>query len=199
MPVLVCVLVCTFFLAAGATAQPFGSHDIAVMKYVGLERDITDEDVERIVDRMNEILRDDDGAGSADIECAVRFEKVGGIVPFEFPSGAQTPGTIQTEDELNTILGLEGGNVKVVDRINFCKIIRRVTGCAPIPGSSFVVVSETHMDSGLAWIHEFGHNTGLNHRPVDGMVMRGDPVLMGPHVTVEDCEEFRAGRVGRLR
>ena len=189
MPAIVSVFVGVLALAADAEAQSFGPHEVVVMVYAGLDRDMDDADAVRVVRQVNAVLqRDDDGPG-IDVACEVEFEKVGDIVRFE----DEANGIIESAEDFRRINGLAGGNVKVVNTINWCFGLGTFEGCAE--GKSFVVTSDHEAENvGMVWGHEMGHNVGLGHSTEDGMVMSAGEELLGPRVTQSECESFRVGR-----
>ena len=90
-------------------------------------------------------------------------------------------GSIDSAAEFNALIALPG-RIMVVNQINWCgALIPNVIGCAPVPGDSLAVVQFTPSLEGILWVHEFGHNKGLNHRNDDAnAVMNG---TIGPRAS----------------
>jgi flavodoxin len=103
------------------------------------------------------VLQTNDGAG--DRACLVHFTRDGAVTQFSTGDGS-----IDSQSEFNAVIALPGF-VKVVNQINWCGgIIPNVIGCAPVPGSSLVVVRFTANQEGILWAHEYGHTQSLSHR-----------------------------------
>jgi hypothetical protein len=130
------------------------------------------------------VLQTNDGAG--DVACRVRLQRNGDVGTF-----GTGDGSIDTQAEFNAVNGLPG-HVKVVNQINWCgAILPNVIGCAPVPGTSLVVVRFTAGLEGILWAHEFGHNKGLNHRADANAVMNGTINANRRRITSEECTAYR--------
>src|SRR5262249_6043356 len=101
-------------------------------------------------------------------------------------------GMINSNADFNTINGLPG-RIKVVNQINVCgaTISPNIIGCAPIPGSSQVVVRFTAAEEGILWAHEYGHTRGLNHRNDATAVMNGTISPAHSMVNNQECNDYR--------
>lgn len=133
---------------------------------------------------MQSIITINDGPG--DIACDVNFSRNGEVGVFNIGSGF-----INSESDFVAVNGLPG-EIKVVNQINWCGgIAPNIIGCAPVPGVSFVVVRFDESQEGILWLHEYGHNKGLNHRNNPNAVMNG---VIGPthkRVNRQECDAFR--------
>lgn len=72
---------------------------------------------------------------------------------------------IDDETELETVLAVSDARVKVVNRISWCGAPgTNIIGCGEVSGDSLVVVflGDLYQDTVL-WVHELGHNAGLEH------------------------------------
>ncbi|MBM4268230.1 MAG: matrixin family metalloprotease [Deltaproteobacteria bacterium] len=118
--------------------------------------------------------------GNDDAPCAFTISRDGTI--NEFPPGV--PGYINTQADFEAVIALPG-RIKVVEQINWCgQTGGAILGCAPVPGDSLAVV---RFDTeGLLWLHEYGHNMGLNHREVPRSVMY--PYLKADNEFLNDAE-----------
>lgn len=130
------------------------------------------------------VLATNDGEG--DEACRVRLQRNGDVGTFTTGDGS-----IDTQAEFNTVNGL-AGHVKVVNQINWCgAILPNVIGCAPVPGTSLVVVRFTANMEGILWAHEFGHNKGLNHRNDANAVMNATINANRRRINSAECTAFR--------
>ncbi|HEV2816638.1 MAG TPA: hypothetical protein VGW40_05390 [Allosphingosinicella sp.] len=134
--------------------SPLTSHALRAMRHSLAI--LSDDEADSIFAEASSILQSNDGP--FDVPCSVVLLRAGPVTTF-----ADTDGTIDTSAELETVFGLNG-NVKVVERIDFCGVFNvAIRGCGGIPGSSFIVERVEGLD-GMIWAHEFGHNRGLFHR-----------------------------------
>ncbi len=90
-----------------------------------------------------------------DVGCNITFNLVGNILDHTVGDGS-----IDDASE-ETAAFRAPGQVKLVNRINYCGKVIPALGCAPIPGRSFIFTREE--DEITTFAHEFGHNRGLNH------------------------------------
>jgi len=127
------------------------------------------------------------------------------IMPL--PEG--TPTQIGSEDQLEavhrvTACGSTANcyDVKIVERISFCKTAKPgYVGCAwrhPGYGRKTVIMTYTASTAGIrhiAWAHEFGHTTGLQHRDDSSGALMTQCAMDGRtvQVTPDECNCFRAG------
>jgi len=105
---------------------------------------------------------------------------------------------IDSEAELFAVLAAQSGRVKVVEEINFCGGPgTNIIGCAVLGGDSMVVVPIPGTGEGILWLHEYGHNLGLEHVSDDQNVMHGylSPGL-SRKLTQTQCAVFHAPAPG---
>jgi len=157
-------------------------HQLQVSEHTSLN--LTDAGTDTILTDATTVAQTTDGPG--DVACVVGVSRNGGLTTFPAPS------IINSSAELNDVLALPG-NVKVVNQINWCGgFAPNIIGCAPIPGTSLAVVRFTANQEGILWLHEFGHNKGLNHRNDPNAVM--NPVIAPTRrfVDTTECNAYRA-------
>ena len=160
-----------------APTPPGTVHNLVVLRH--LTANIDDTRVDTIFGEMGDILQTNDGLG--DIACDVGFTRNGTTGTFAVGNGI-----INSLADFNAVNNLPG-NVKVVRQINWCGNLQpNVIGCAPIPGTSMVVVRFNAAQESVLWAHEFGHNRGLNHRNVPDVVM--NPVIGLSHLRIDPTE-----------
>ncbi len=120
-----------------------------------------------------------------DVACPVNMLRNGPVSTF-----ATGDGSIDSQAEFNTLMGI-AGHIKVVNQINWCgALIPNVIGCAPVPGNSLAVVRFTRRLEGILWVHEFGHNKGLGHRDVPNAVMRPFIGITHRRITAGECNAY---------
>ena len=121
---------------------------------------LSNADVDRILSDAGNLLQNNDGTG--DVSCNMAFARSGDVTTFTTGNG-----NINSGPDYDAVVGL-AGNVKVVNRINWCSVLRpSFIGCAFGSEHSFVVVRHTTSLEGILWAHEYGHNKGLGHRNND--------------------------------
>jgi hypothetical protein len=146
---------------------------------------LTNARADEILDDMGDICLTNDGPG--DVVCLVKFERDGPVTTFSTGTGS-----INSSADFTAVNGLTG-NVKVVQAINWCGgLAPNIIGCAPVPGSSFVVVRYAANMESILWLHEFGHNQGLYHRNVDHAVMRPFIGVTHRRLNEAECDALKA-------
>lgn len=122
-----------------------------------------------------------------DVACDVTFTRDGNVTTFSTGDGS-----IDIQSELDAVFALPG-EVKLVNAINWCNgIVSNAYGCAPIPGSSFVVVRfGIDRRDGLIWAHEYGHNRGLPDRTISDYVMSGSNTPRSTRINSTECDAYR--------
>jgi hypothetical protein len=144
---------------------------------------LSNSTADAILDEMTDILQTNNGSG--DVACDVEFVRNGGVTTFSTGDGS-----IDSQAEFNAVIGLTG-YVKVVNQINWCNgTLTAAIGCAPTPGSSFVVERFTTGQEGILWAHEYGHTQGLPHRNVSNAVMRGTIGSTNKRVNSTECNAY---------
>jgi hypothetical protein len=107
------------------------------------------------------LFNSDTGCTDADVACPVSFSRLGAITTF----GSSSDGLndITTESELNQVFAVAGARVKFVSSLSYCGYFEPdIIGCAQTPGGSIIL--QTGWSGSSLFVHEFGHNMGLNHR-----------------------------------
>jgi len=158
------------------------THQLQVSQHTSLN--LTDAGTDTILIDATTVAQANDGPG--DVACGVSVARNGGLTTFA------AFGIINSSGDLNAVLALPG-NIKVVNQINWCGgFSPNIIGCAPIPGTSLAVVRFTASQEGILWLHEFGHNQGLNHRNDPNAVM--NPVIAPTRRFVDstECNAYRA-------
>jgi hypothetical protein len=157
------------------------------VRYHSASADLTEAEAGVILGGGEHLLAHSAGAG--DVACEVSLVLF--AAPTQFSTG---DGVIDNEGEYQAVLALPG-NVKVVNEINWCGVIGAgITGCAPIPGFSFVVRRILLRDA-ETWAHEYGHTVGLEHSGGEENLMHASysPGFPRSHVTAAQCSALRMG------
>jgi len=90
-------------------------------------------EADKILVDATSLLVNNDGIG--DVSCLVLLQRRGDVTVFNNGTGF-----INTQADFNAINNLPG-RVKVVNQISFCGTFNNFLGCAPIPGTSQIVVA----------------------------------------------------------
>ena len=148
--------------------------------------------------RATEVLFsvDDDciADGQADVACPVSFTRSGAVSTF----GTDSDGleVVTTEGELSAVLGVGGARVKAVSSLDYCGGFNpSIIGCAPLGGETMVL--EVGWEGTSLFVHEYGHNRGLNHR--DGCaanLMSSSMSRFSPETVVDEAECAAFGGAG---
>ncbi|MBD3867574.1 MAG: thrombospondin type 3 repeat-containing protein [Acidobacteria bacterium] len=103
------------------------------------------------------------GDDPADIACCVTFSRLNSAASFGAPGDGLD--TIDDSAEMTSVLSDTSARFKVVRAINYCGGPGiNIIGCAWQPGNGGAVVRMTAAESeSVLWVHEYGHNTGLDH------------------------------------
>lgn len=161
--------VLTFLAAAlviGAGCETTRVHQLQVRRHssVGL----TNAEADQILEDMSTVAKTNDGPG--DVPANVKFVRDGDVTVFNTGTGS-----INSAQDFADVENLPG-HVKVVNQINWCNgLAPNIIGCARVPGNSLTVVRFVGNQEGILWLHEYGHNKGLNHRTSSTAVM--DPTI----------------------
>ncbi len=159
-------------------------HEMPISQHNTSAPVLTNARADIIAANMTTVLQTNDGPG--DVDCDVRFERDGNVTTF-----TATTGNINSQADFNTVIGLPG-RIKVVNQINWCGALApNIIGCAPVPGNSLAVVRFTLNQEGILWVHEFGHNMGLNHRNNPNAVMNPVITTTARRVTSAECGAYR--------
>ena len=145
---------------------------------------LSDARADEILAGKSTILQTNDGPG--DVACNVVFTRDGPVTVFNNGNGM-----INSRADFLAINNLPG-NVKVVNQINFCGgLAPNIIGCAPVPGTSRLVVRFTPSQEDILWVHEFGHNKNLGHRNGDNLVM--NPIIgqTKRRINQTECDAYR--------
>lgn len=183
-------------LTESATATPEallaqGGVDDSALDYanhVNVTSPMTDARLDAILaDASMRVGRDDFGI---DVACCTTFSRKGGQKTF----GSSNDGldVIDSSTEVSTILNHPSARVKVVRAINYCGGAgTNIIGCGWIGGKGIAVVRYGGVATeGALWIHEYGHNVGLNHNTADSRLIMYPSLSSNHAVTDVECDRY---------
>lgn len=148
-------------------------------------------------DRADQILKDasdalqvdDDGAASDDIACNVTLKRTMDVRPF----ATTAPSSVSSKADFDAV-SAEDSFAKIVDSITYCGgKSGSFAGCTTTPGRN-MVLKVSGNNRGIVWAHEFGHATGLQHRPEPKALMTSVPLAPDQrYVNRSECDSYVNG------
>ena len=155
-------------------------HELQVRRHTATP--LTAGEADRILKDATSVIKTNNGPG--DKACKVKMKRKGEITTFAAPQFINTQTQMQNAQKLP-------GNIKVVEQINWCGGFSPfIIGCAE-PGNSLVVVRINPALEGILWLHEFGHNKGLEHRNDDNAVMAPSIGATRTYVNDAECDAYK--------
>jgi len=159
-----------------------------------IHRDLPPDLVEQLKEKIEDILQHASALMNEN-KCDVTFKLDSPIKLFT----SNAPKDISDKDDLEAV-HREVADVKVVNSIAFC-VGRKGTfsGCAwrrDGPKTVIVTIAKLLQFRGVLLAHEFGHTTGLVHRPEDDRLMNCEIQHFHRKITRTECSCFRAGPGG---
>jgi hypothetical protein len=136
------------------------------------------------------------GNYDGDVPCCVRAVRSGGGGAF----GTLGDGldTIDGSADQNSVLSVSSGRIKVVTAINYCDGPgTNIIGCAETPGNSLFLVRVSNLGvEAVLWLHEYGHNLGLNHSADSRGIMFGSDNGNNSGLLANECQAFHTPPAG---
>lgn len=134
---------------------------------------------------------------AADVACCAGVQRSG--TGTDWGTAMDGYDIIDDSTELSAVLNHSVGRVKVVRAINYCGGAgTNIIGCAWIGNDGMAVVRYGSVASeGTLWLHEYGHNVGLNHNSGgNSYVMYGSLGSLNTGVTQTECDLFHTPAAG---
>ncbi|RKZ13038.1 hypothetical protein DRQ53_13945, partial [bacterium] len=127
---------------------------------------------------------------TGDITCCATAVRTGGAGSFGSPGDGRD--RIDNSSEGNWVIGHNSARVKVVRAINWCGSTGAgIIGCAYTPGWGMAVVRLSNLNTeSILWIHEYGHNTGLQHASQTYRIMYGSATGNNNGLSQTECNRF---------
>jgi hypothetical protein len=149
---------------------------------------------DEILRKASELLQIKDGP--LDIACNISLVRDGEITSF----ATNAPAVIENAADRDAIHA-EKSFIKVVRQIKFCREGKpklegneNYGGCAWNPGRTpSIIISYPLEFDEVVWAHEFGHTTGLDHRPGPDNLMDPDYALARRQISRCECNSFHSG------
>ncbi len=170
-------------------------HDAAITfaNHVDLAASMSGERASRILRHATNVAGHVDFP--EDLACCVTLTRSGS--PRTFGTAGDGLDQVDDSNEANQVLGNSVARVKIVRTISWCGGPgTNIAGCAHRPGGSMMVVriASTEVGEGVLWLHEYGHNTGLEHNPDGRYVMAASLNLSDPNdgLTSGECAQYHA-------
>ncbi len=127
-----------------------------------------------------------------DVACCIGVQRSG--TGQLFGSAGDGLDIIDDNTELNAVLSNGVARVKVVRAINYCSGPgTNIIGCSYSPGGGMSVVRLSSTSEGLLWLHEYGHNVGINtHNPGNNYVMHAGLSSGAIGLNQTECNKFHS-------
>ena len=125
-----------------------------------------------------------------DVACCISAARSGVAQTFGSPGDGLD--TISTDAELNAVLNHPAARMKVVTNISWCGGSgTNIIGCAWVGGNGGAVVRlSSQTDEAILWIHEYGHNVGLNHANDSRFLMYGSVTGNNNGMSQAECDQY---------
>lgn len=156
-----------------------GIYDLQMVRFPNTS--ISDSEADQLFGEATDFITTSNS--QEDVACAITFNRVGSIL-------VNTSGDGSIDDASEELAAfLAPGQVKLVNRINFCGTMRPALGCAPVPGRSFIFTKEE--DEVTTFVHEFGHNRGLEHDSDPNSLMYEYGGSQAINISQNQCNAFK--------
>jgi hypothetical protein len=145
---------------------------------------LTNAMADKVLANMSRILYDKDSPN--DVSTKVRFVRDGNVQIL--PVGV--PDVIYTQQDFHAVKRV-GNGIKIVRSLRWCgRPLPTAIGCAEVGINEINVVAEPASNDDVVWVHEYGHNCGLNHRDDDSKAVMF-PMASSSMRVVSESESLR--------
>lgn len=150
--------------------------------------------------RADEILKDGTELlktvdGSDDVSCTVDLGRDGAVDTFSVGNGI-----INSQKDYDAVCGesTHSHRIYIVNQILFCGGNKPdpgfvFIGCSDTPGGCMILVRTDEAEEPVLWMHEYGHNRGLNHRNNNFAVMNGTIETDHRRVNAAERDAYQGG------
>lgn len=154
-----------------------------VANHVDTPNKVTSTQADQIAARASQVAQTADFA--EDVACCTSYVRGGSVATFGSTGDGRD--VIDNAIELQTVLDLSVARIKVVRMINYCGSAgTNIIGCSYTPGFGMAVV-RVSANEGALWLHEYGHNAGLDHVSDSRNVMYAFLVPTAEGLTQSQC------------
>ena len=125
-----------------------------------------------------------------DVACCITVGRTGTARSFGTPGDGLD--VVDSASDIQSVLANNVARVKVVRAINYCADAgTNIIGCSRFPGNTMAVVRLTSTSGeGLLWLHEYGHNAGLDHHADTRYIMHGRYNGSNSALTQSECNTY---------
>ena len=177
---------------AQATDAQSAAHDTGLdyANHASLTNPMSDDRLDKLLKKASKRVGRTHFPG--DVACCVEFHRKGTTRWFGSPGDGLD--VIDDAADLAAVLDDPVARVKVVRAINYCGGPgTNIIGCAWMgrKGAAVVRLPKGKQESVL-WIHEYGHNVGLDHNTASGDYIMYGTIYSNRAVTQTECNQYHA-------
>ncbi|HEX4824807.1 MAG TPA: dockerin type I domain-containing protein [Candidatus Polarisedimenticolaceae bacterium] len=166
------------------------AHGLTFANHVSVTNPMTETRLDAVL--ADATFRAAKGDFSTDVACCTIVSRVAAAQTF----GTATDGlaSIDTAQEVNTVLAVSVARVKVVNVINYCGGAgTNIIGCSYQPGWGMALVRLSDVGyEAVLWIHEYGHNLGLPHVTPPASIMAPNDNGQNDGLSPTECATFHS-------
>jgi hypothetical protein len=168
-------------------------HDVPLTyaNHVDVADPMTDTRLDQVLGEAS--LRAGRGDDPDDVACCATISRSGPAQQFGTPGDGLD--VIDDGPEMAAVMNDSTARVKVIRAINYCAGAgTNIIGCAWSPGNGMAVVRMSGVGhEAVLWIHEYGHNAGLNHSPNGiGYIMYMTNYGTNDNLTQSECDTLHS-------
>ena len=174
------------------------AHEISLdhANHVTLTDPMSDERLDKLFRKASKRLGRTNFDG--DVACCVQLRRTGGARWFGNPGDGLD--VIDNQTELSAVLDDPSARVKVVRAINYCGGPgTNIIGCGWMGRKGAAVVRLlTGKQEAALWLHEYGHNVGLDHNTMSDQYFMYPMIYSNRAVTQAECDQYHSPAAASL-